>query len=603
MSLYTPLIKIQSLSDLTGCNIYGKAEFNQIGGSVKDRTAFGIIEDAEQKGLLKPGGTIVEGTAGNTGIGLAVFSAQRGYKCVVVMPDNQAEEKYAVLKALGVQLITVPPCPFANQNHFYHTARRFAEEHGGFWVNQFENPANFEIHYKTTGPEIFEQTNGKVDAFISAAGTGGTIAGVSQFLKEKNPKVHVRLVDPEGSGLFHFLKTGEFKSSGSSITEGIGIMRLTENFKRAKIDDAVQVSDQEMINMLYHLAHKDGLLVGTSSALNVHAAFKYAMENKGKGLTIVTVLCDSAMRYASKVFNEKFLHEKNLFVQWGPGDKADWLKEQSIKRSYKDEVLSKIEKLKSSLDVVQYGALSYDSDRYPLYLIKSKNFDKNKKTVLITGGVHGYETSGVHGALSFMEKEIKNYESKFNLICFPCISPWGYETINRWNPLAIDPNRSFRADSPAEECRHFLKAVNSLNVEIFAHFDLHETTDTDNTIFRPALASRDGKPQDNDEIPDGFYLVDDSSRARPEFQKAIIDSVRKVTHIAPPDQDGNIIGAPVEQEGVINYDMKKLSLCGGFSDAQYTTTTEVYPDSPKATDAICIEAQVAAIKGGLDFIV
>lgn len=599
MSLATNLIRINSLSDLTGNEIYGKAEFNQVGGSVKDRTAFGIIEAAEKSGLLKPGGTIVEGTAGNTGIGLAVFAAQRGYKCVVVMPDNQAEEKYAVLKALGAQLITVPPCPFANQSHFYHTARRFAEENGGFWVNQFENTANFDVHYKTTGPEIFEQTGGKVDAFISAAGTGGTIAGVSVYLKEKNPKVHVRLADPEGSGLYSYLKHGEFKSSGSSITEGIGIMRLTENFKRAKIDDAVQVSDQEMITMLYHLARKDGLLVGTSSAINVHGAYKYAMENKGKGLTIVTVLCDSAMRYASKVFNEKFLAERKLYIGWGPVDKMNWYKEQTIKRSYKDEVLSKIEKLKSTCDVVQYGALSYDMIRYPLFLVKSKKFDPQKKTILITGGVHGYETSGVHGALSFMETEVKNY-SDFNIVCFPCISPWGYETINRWNPLAIDPNRSFYPDSPAEECRYFLKAVE--DYKIFAHFDLHETTDTDNTIFRPALEKRDGKPQEFSEIPDGFYLVDDTNRAKPDFQKAIIDSVRKVTHIAPADENGNIIGAPLEQEGVINYDMKKLFLCGGFSDAEYTTTTEVYPDSPKATDEICRKAQVAAIKGGLEYL-
>lgn len=287
---------------------------------------------------------------------------------------------------------------------------------------------------------------------------------------------------------------------------------------------------------------------------------------------------------------------------WGQTEKANWLKEQTIKRSYKDEVLTKIEKLKSSCDVVQYGALSYDTAKYPVFMIKSKNFDPKKKTVLITGGVHGYETSGVHGAIRFMETEVQNYSDKFNIVCFPCISAWGYETINRWNPLAIDPNRSFRPDSPAEECRLFLKAVESLNTKIFVHFDLHETTDTDNTVFRPALAARDGKEADNDEIPDGFYLVDDSNRAKPEFQKAIIDAVRKVTHIAPPDKDGNIIGAPVEQEGVINYDMKKLFLCGGFSDAEYTTTTEVYPDSPKATAAICNEAQVAAIKGGLDYL-
>jgi hypothetical protein len=287
-------------------------------------------------------------------------------------------------------------------------------------------------------------------------------------------------------------------------------------------------------------------------------------------------------------------------VPWGPSEKANWFKEQTLKRSYKDEVLTKINELKPKLDVVQYGSLSYDPARYPLYFIKSRPFDKNKKTILITGGVHGYETSGVHGALSFMKNEAHHYSGKFNIICFPCISPWGYETINRWNPLAIDPNRSFFPGSPAEECSLFLQAVSS--VDIFAHFDLHETTDTDNTIFRPALEKRDGKIQEFSEIPDGFYLVGDSPRPESDFQRAVIESVRKVTHIAPPDEKGNIIGAPLDQDGVIYYDMKKLFLCGGFSNAPYTTTTEVYPDSPKATDAICIEAQVAAITGGLDFL-
>lgn len=287
---------------------------------------------------------------------------------------------------------------------------------------------------------------------------------------------------------------------------------------------------------------------------------------------------------------------------WGLLEKENWFKEQKIKRSYALDVLSKIEKLKTFLDVVSYGALSYDMNKYPLYVLKTKNFDPNKKTVLITGGVHGYETSGVHGALSFMEKEASRFSAKFNVVCFPCISPWGYETVNRWNPLAIDPNRAFRADSPVEECKFFLEAVSSLKCKIFAHFDLHETTDTDNTIFRPALAARDGKPQHESEIPDGFYLVGDTPRPERDFQKAIIESVKKVTHIAPPDQDGNIIGVPLDQEGVIYYDMKKLSLCGGFSDAKFTTTTEVYPDSPKATDEICINAQVAAIVGGLDYL-
>ncbi|MDG0815166.1 cysteine synthase A [Bdellovibrio svalbardensis] len=309
----TPLIKIKSLSDATGCEIYGKAEFLNPGGSVKDRAALGIIEAAEHEGLLRPGYTIVEGTAGNTGIGLATIAAQKGYKCVIVMPNNQSQEKYDTLRALGVELVTVPPCPFANENHFYHTAKRIAAERNqSFWADQFENTANYKMHFKTTGPEIWEQTAGEIDAFISAVGTGGTLAGVSKFLKSKDKSIHVRLVDPFGSGLHSYLKTGQLAATGSSITEGIGIMRLTANFKEAVIDDAVQVSDQEMISMLYHLAKHDGVLVGTSAALNVFAAYKYALENKGSGKNIVTVLCDSAVRYQSKVFNQNFLSEKAL---------------------------------------------------------------------------------------------------------------------------------------------------------------------------------------------------------------------------------------------------------------------------------------------------
>lgn len=311
----TPLIRIKSLSDATGCEILGKAEYLNPGGSVKDRAALGIIQDAEKSGRLKPGFTIVEGTAGNTGIGIATIAAQRGYKCLIVMPNNQAREKYETLRALGAELVTVDPCPFANQNHFYHTARRLSEERpNSFWANQFENTSNFRFHYSTTGPEIWEQTGGGLGAFIAATGTGGTLAGVSKFLKEKNPSVHIRLVDPFGSGLYSYFKTGEMVATGGSITEGIGIMRLTANFKEAVIDEAVQVSDQEMISMLYHLAQKDGLLVGTSSALNVFASYKYALENKGRGVKIVTVLCDSALRYQSRVFNSEFLAEKNLKV-------------------------------------------------------------------------------------------------------------------------------------------------------------------------------------------------------------------------------------------------------------------------------------------------
>ena len=283
---------------------------------------------------------------------------------------------------------------------------------------------------------------------------------------------------------------------------------------------------------------------------------------------------------------------------WGDAEKALWLKKQSIKRSYQDEVVTKIEKLKSTLDVVQYGSLG----SYPLFMLKSRNFDPSKKTVLITGGVHGYETSGVHGALAFMQNEAKNYSDRFNFVCTPCISPWAYETINRWSQLALDPNRNFVPNSPVEECRYFLEAMNTLKVELYAHFDLHETTDTDNSVFRPDKAARDGKEEEWSEIPDGFYTVGDTENPCPDFQKAIIKSVKEVTHIAPPDTNGNIIGVKIEQEGVINYPLKQLSLCAAFSNAKFTTTTEVYPDSPKVTDAICVDAQVAAIKGGLDYL-
>ncbi len=309
----TPLIYIKSLSEKTGNHIWGKAEYLNPGGSIKDRAAKFIIEEAEKNNQLFPGATIYEGTAGNTGIGLATLAAQKQYPVVIVMPNNQAQEKYDALNALGVQLHTVPPCPFANPAHFYHTARSLAEKDPqGFWANQFENTANAKAHYVTTGPEIWQQTQGQVDVFIAASGTGGTIGGVSQFLKEQKPSTLCILADPFGSGLYSYLKTGEIKSSGSSITEGIGIMRLTENFKQARIDDARQVTDQEMIEMLYHLAKYEGLLIGTSAALNVRAAYQYALENQNKGQHIVTVLCDSGLRYQSKIFNAEWLEKQNL---------------------------------------------------------------------------------------------------------------------------------------------------------------------------------------------------------------------------------------------------------------------------------------------------
>ncbi|KKD58024.1 peptidase [Grimontia sp. AD028] len=287
---------------------------------------------------------------------------------------------------------------------------------------------------------------------------------------------------------------------------------------------------------------------------------------------------------------------------WGKKERVQWLHTVSIKRSYQEEVLGKINALKGRFDVEQYGALSYNKARYPQFGIRSRNFDASKPTILITGGVHGYETSGVHGALKFLDTEALSYTEHFNLVVAPCVSPWGYETINRWNPQTIDPNRSFYENSPSEEAANVMAWVKGLGVKIFTHIDLHETTDTDESEFRPALAARDGKEYEPDTVPDGFYTVGDTDMPNTEFQTAIINEVRKVTHIAPADENGNIIGTPVEQEGVINYPTKKLGLCSGFTNCQYGTTTEVYPDSPKVTDEECNDAQVAAVRGALNYL-
>lgn len=312
----TPLIFLPTLSRMSGCEIYGKAEFLNPGGSVKDRAARAMILDAEKKGLLKKGSVIYEGTAGNTGIGLATVAAARGYRCKIVMPDNQSREKYETLKALGAEVIAVKPCPFSDLNHFYHTARRLSEaDPGSFWANQFENLANYQTHFENTGPEIYRQMNEKLDFFVAATGTGGTIGGVSAFLKSKNPQIKIILADPDGSGMKNYLETQEIKSTGSSVTEGIGIMRLTANFKMAKIDEALNIDDQKMISMLHHLGQHEGLLVGTSAALNCFAALEMAMRFKGQGKRLVTVLCDSALRYQSRVFNSEWLQEKKLDVK------------------------------------------------------------------------------------------------------------------------------------------------------------------------------------------------------------------------------------------------------------------------------------------------
>jgi len=293
---------------------------------------------------------------------------------------------------------------------------------------------------------------------------------------------------------------------------------------------------------------------------------------------------------------------------WGVEERQTWLAAQTIKRSYAEQVLGQVEQLKKDYDVVQYGALSYDEQRYPLFAIKNRNWQNDRPTVLVTGGVHGYETSGVQGALRFAANKMTDYLGHFNFVIVPCISPWGYETINRWNPNADDPNRSFYSDNigpnfKVEESGQLMAFLQEQGFDFIAHFDLHETTDTDNTEFRPALAARDAKTQHSWNIPDGFYGVGDTQRPQPEFQAAIIESVSKVTHIAPADENNQYIGSDAVQHGVINYAKKELGLCGGMTEAIYVTTTEVYPDSPKVDDENCTMAQVAVITGGLDYII
>lgn len=288
--------------------------------------------------------------------------------------------------------------------------------------------------------------------------------------------------------------------------------------------------------------------------------------------------------------------------KWGQDERTQWLAAQSVQRSYEEEVLAKLKPLENEFHFQQYGALSYDKDRYPLWGVRTKAWTTDKPVALITGGVHGYETSGVQGAIRFLQTQARDYEDYFNLIVTPCISPWGYETINRWNPGAVDPNRSFVANSESEESAAVMAFVRSLASQVMVHIDLHETTDTDNSEFRPALASRDNVVHEIWDIPDGFYLVGDTEKPVAEFQAHIIAAVSKVTHIAPADDSGKIIGQPIEQHGVINYATKALGLCTGFSDCEYGTTTEVYPDSPLVDDENCILAQVAAVSSGLEFV-
>ena len=287
-------------------------------------------------------------------------------------------------------------------------------------------------------------------------------------------------------------------------------------------------------------------------------------------------------------------------VPWGDAERALWFSRQLRKRSYADEVVSLIERLRDRFEVVQYGQLDYSGETYPLFAIRNA-WDDSLPTVLVTGGVHGYETSGVHGALRFVDLHAANYAGRVNLLVAPCVSPWAYERIHRWNAKALDPNRNFRDDSPAEECAALIRLVAPVRERVLVHIDLHETTDSDETEFRPALAARDGKTYEPDLIPDGFYLVDDTENPQPEFQAAIINAVAKVTHIAPADAKGEIIGSPVVAPGVILYGFSKLGLCAGFTEARYKTTTEVYPDSPRATPAQCNEAQAVAVCAAIDY--
>ncbi|MBW2273491.1 MAG: cysteine synthase A [Deltaproteobacteria bacterium] len=313
----TPLIRLQRASELTGCEILGKAEFLNPGGSVKDRAALAIVLDAEQKGELRPGGVIVEGTAGNTGIGLALVANARGYRTVIVIPDTQSEEKKDMLRLCGADLRQVPAVPYKNPENYVHVSRRLAqelaktEENGAIWANQFDNLANRQGHYENTGPEIWEQTDGRVDAFVCAVGTGGTLAGVGAALKERNPDVVIGLADPLGAALYNYYAHGELKAEGSSITEGIGQGRVTANLEGAVVDEAYQIPDAEWLPIAFDLLRHEGLCVGGSSGINVAGAIRLA-KKLGPGHTIATLLCDSGTRYQSKMFNPAFLREKGL---------------------------------------------------------------------------------------------------------------------------------------------------------------------------------------------------------------------------------------------------------------------------------------------------
>ncbi|PAY05749.1 cysteine synthase A [Bradyrhizobium sp. UFLA03-84] len=307
----TPLIRLRGPSDATGCDIYGKAEFLNPGGSIKDRAALAIIDDAEQRGLLEPGGTIVEGTAGNVGIGIALVANARGYRSVIVMPDTQSQEKQDLLRLYGTDLRLIPAVPYSDPSHYARYSARLAAELGAFWANQFDNVANSEGHYRTTGREIWQQTDGKVDGFTCAVGSGGTLGGVARALKDRNPGVKIALSDPMGAALYNWFTKGKLTTEGDSITEGIGQVRVTKNLEGAPIDMAYQIADEEALPVLFDLIEHEGLVLGGSSAINIVGAMRLARD-LGPGKTIVTILADGGQRYQSKLFNPAFLRKKNL---------------------------------------------------------------------------------------------------------------------------------------------------------------------------------------------------------------------------------------------------------------------------------------------------
>ena len=324
----TPLIRLQAASEMTGCQIYGKAEFLNPGGSVKDRAALGIIRDAEARGELKPGSVIVEGTAGNTGIGLALVGNALGYRTVIIIPETQSQEKIDMLRVCGAEVHLVPAKPYSDPDNYVHVAERWARKlaaqdpHGAIWANQFDNVANRQFHYETTGPEIWEQTQGRIDGFTCAVGTGGTIAGVGLALKERKPDVVIAVADPMGAALYHYYKHGELKAEGDSITEGIGQVRITKNLENAPITEAFQIPDEEALEYVFDLLEYEGLCLGGSSGINVAGAIRLAQQ-MGPGHTIVTILCDSGTRYQSKLFNPTFLRQKGLPV-------PEWLTHEAV---------------------------------------------------------------------------------------------------------------------------------------------------------------------------------------------------------------------------------------------------------------------------------